>query len=147
MSKKFERKSHCLKGYLQRINFFQSNLKNRNVIDSLDFFFFQNGTSLPKFDTSPYKIPLNLQIPNSRPAETSFDARSPIPRSPNLKSPASAAPKPSPRVEQMLEKTTEGILKAARLGDIRMLSELHREGYSLLSIDETGKTALHYGAR
>jgi hypothetical protein len=38
-------------------------------------------------------------------------------------------------------------LKAARLGDIRMLSELHREGYSLLSIDETGKTALHYGAR
>ena len=28
-----------------------------------------------------------------------------------------------------------------------MLKELHKEGYSLLSIDETGKTALHYGAR
>ena len=27
-----------------------------------------------------------------------------------------------------LEKTTEGILKAARLGDLKMLSELHREG-------------------
>ena len=48
---------------------------------------------------------------------------------------------------QATEKTTEGILKAARLGDLKMLSELHREGYSLLSTDETGKTALHYGAR
>lgn len=38
-------------------------------------------------------------------------------------------------------------MKAARLGDIRMLTELHREGYSLLSVDETGKTALHFGAR
>merc|ERR1712223_28480 len=47
----------------------------------------------------------------------------------------------------VLEKTTEGVLKAARLGDLRMLSELHGQGYSLLSIDETGKTALHYGAR
>ena len=47
----------------------------------------------------------------------------------------------------VLEKTTEGVLKAARLGDLRMLSELHSQGYSLLSIDETGKTALHYGAR
>ena len=28
-----------------------------------------------------------------------------------------------------------------------MLTELHQEGYSLLSIDETGKTAMHYGAR
>ena len=26
------------------------------------------------------------------------------------------------------EKTTEGILKAARLGDLKMLTELHREG-------------------
>jgi len=45
------------------------------------------------------------------------------------------------------EKTTEGILKAARLGDLKMLTELWQEGYSLLSIDETGKTGLHYGAR
>ena len=28
-----------------------------------------------------------------------------------------------------------------------MLRELCTEGYSLLSRDETGKTALHYGAR
>ena len=40
-----------------------------------------------------------------------------------------------------------GILKAARLGDLKMLTELHKEGYSLMSIDETGKTGLHYGAR
>jgi len=45
------------------------------------------------------------------------------------------------------EKTTEGILKASRLGDLKMLTELWQEGYSLLSIDETGKTGLHYGAR
>ncbi|XP_023345984.1 eye-specific diacylglycerol kinase isoform X2 [Eurytemora carolleeae] len=44
-------------------------------------------------------------------------------------------------------KTTDGILKAARLGDLKMLRELCTEGYSLLSRDETGKTALHYGAR
>ena len=29
------------------------------------------------------------------------------------------------------EKTTEGILKAARLGDLKMLAELHREGIFL----------------
>ena len=90
--------------------------------------------------------------------------------------------------EPVNSRTTEGILKAARLGDLKMLTELHREGiffiflvmlfnmeqsvpnyrlllghnfnllrtyelckyptgYSLLSIDETGKSALHYGAR
>lgn len=54
---------------------------------------------------------------------------------------------PSPSVHQVLEKTTEGILKAARLGDLNMLRDLHNAGYSLMSIDETGKTALHYGAR
>ena len=49
--------------------------------------------------------------------------------------------------DDVLEKTTEGVLKAARLGDLRMLTELYNQGYSMLSIDETGKTALHYGAR
>jgi len=69
----------------------------------------------------------------------------------NTSAPASGgrmrAPSASPKIQQVLEKTTEGILKAARLGDLKMLSELHAAGYSLLSIDETGKTALHYGAR
>ncbi|XP_040570134.1 eye-specific diacylglycerol kinase [Lepeophtheirus salmonis] len=54
---------------------------------------------------------------------------------------------PTPLPPPMLEKTTEGVLKAARLGDIKMLTDLFNENYSLLSIDETGKTALHYGAR
>ena len=44
-------------------------------------------------------------------------------------------------------KTTESILKAARLSDLQMLRDLCTAGYSLLSHDETGKTALHYGAR
>ena len=62
--------------------------------------------------------------------------------------PKSVKPSGPPKdVTTILEKTTEGVLKAARLGDLRMLSELHCQGYSLLSIDETGKTALHYGAR
>ncbi|XP_049937407.1 eye-specific diacylglycerol kinase isoform X4 [Schistocerca serialis cubense] len=47
----------------------------------------------------------------------------------------------------LLEKTTEGILKAAKLGDIKLLKNLHSQGYSLLSIDSNGQTALHYGSR
>ena len=47
----------------------------------------------------------------------------------------------------LLEKNTEAVLKAARLGDLKMLTELYNEGYSLLAIDETAKTGLHYGAR
>ncbi|KAJ9573823.1 hypothetical protein L9F63_008805, partial [Diploptera punctata] len=47
----------------------------------------------------------------------------------------------------LLEKTTDGILKAAKLGDLKMLKDLHSQGYSLLSIDATGQTALHYGSR
>ena len=120
--------------------------------------FLQNGSSIKGSNGSPNKLsnsPSNIQVPKTPVVETTFELdtlkspnpKSPNPKSPVIRSPASFAPKPSPRVEQMLEKTTEGILKAARLGDIRMLSELHREGYSLLSIDETGKTALHYGAR
>lgn len=31
--------------------------------------------------------------------------------------------------------------------NISKLRELHGQGYSLLSIDSTGQTALHYGAR
>ena len=69
--------------------------------------------------------------------------------------------------EGLLEKNSEAVLKAARLGDLAMLAELHKDGYSLLAIDETAKvtdsthrltqillyscfiikTALHYGAR
>ncbi|XP_063233449.1 eye-specific diacylglycerol kinase isoform X2 [Bacillus rossius redtenbacheri] len=47
----------------------------------------------------------------------------------------------------LLEKTSDGILKAAKNGDLKMLKSLHSQGYSLLSIDATGQTALHHGAR
>ena len=47
----------------------------------------------------------------------------------------------------LLEKNTEAVLRAARLGDMEMLADLHQDGFSLLAIDETAKTALHYGAR
>merc|ERR1719323_558993 len=53
----------------------------------------------------------------------------------------------TPPDDERSQKTTDGILKAARLGDLKMLSELFQEGYSLMSTDETGKTGLHYGAR
>ena len=49
--------------------------------------------------------------------------------------------------EEMNIKTSDGILKAARFGDLKMLTELFSQGYSLFSMDETGKTGLHYGAR
>lgn len=78
--------------------------------------------------------------PNSEPHSTS--------KVEGVAPPTTVMHAPTPVVEQsVLEKTTEGVLKAARLGDLRMLSELHAQGYSLLSIDETGKTAMHYGAR
>ena len=63
------------------------------------------------------------------------------------KSPAALPLSSNCKDHDVLEKTTEGVLKAARLGDLRMLTELFNQGYSMLSIDETGKTALHYGAR
>lgn len=53
----------------------------------------------------------------------------------------------TPPDDERSQKTTDGILKAARLGDLKMLTELYYEGYSLMSTDETGKTGLHYGAR
>lgn len=47
----------------------------------------------------------------------------------------------------LLEKTSDGILKAAKIGDLAALKELHNKGYSLLSIDTTGQTALHLASR
>ncbi|XP_015607660.1 eye-specific diacylglycerol kinase isoform X2 [Cephus cinctus] len=47
----------------------------------------------------------------------------------------------------LLEKTCDGILKAAKIGDLPALKELHERGYSLLSIDANGQTALHLASR
>lgn len=47
----------------------------------------------------------------------------------------------------LLEKTSDGILKAAKIGDIQAVKDLHAKGYSLLSIDATGQTALHLASR
>nr|XP_032512298.1 eye-specific diacylglycerol kinase-like isoform X2 [Danaus plexippus plexippus] len=47
----------------------------------------------------------------------------------------------------LLEKTSDTLLKAAKVGDLKMLKELHSAGYSLLSIDSTGQTALHIATR
>ena len=44
-------------------------------------------------------------------------------------------------------KTTDDILKAARLVMLKMLTELFSQKYSLLSMDATGNTGLHYGVR
>ncbi|XP_039294831.1 LOW QUALITY PROTEIN: eye-specific diacylglycerol kinase-like [Nilaparvata lugens] len=50
-------------------------------------------------------------------------------------------------VSNLLEKTSDGIIEAARSGNLKMLKDLHEQGFSLLSIDASGQTALHYGAR
>uniref|UniRef100_A0A182W4K4 Diacylglycerol kinase n=1 Tax=Anopheles minimus TaxID=112268 RepID=A0A182W4K4_9DIPT len=47
----------------------------------------------------------------------------------------------------LLEKTTDAVIKASKTGDLVMLKDLHLQGYSLLSIDSSGQTALHHGAR
>ena len=57
---------------------------------------------------------------------------------------------PIPVYEQaggLLEKNSEAVLRAARMGDLQMMTDLHKDGFSLMAIDETAKTALHYGAR
>ncbi|XP_058833325.1 eye-specific diacylglycerol kinase isoform X5 [Topomyia yanbarensis] len=47
----------------------------------------------------------------------------------------------------LLEKTTDAVIKAAKTGDLVLLKDLHQQGYSLLSIDSSGQTALHHAAR
>ncbi|XP_048481036.1 eye-specific diacylglycerol kinase isoform X2 [Plutella xylostella] len=47
----------------------------------------------------------------------------------------------------LLEKTSDTLLKAAKIGDLKMMKELHEAGYSLMSIDACGQTALHIAAR
>lgn len=76
------------------------------------------------------------------------------------------------RFSNLLEKTTDTVIKAAKVGDLVTVSvaletfakrprrtngfnsiecfqlrDLHTQGYSLLSIDSTGQTALHYGSK
>ncbi|KAK4030324.1 hypothetical protein OUZ56_023329 [Daphnia magna] len=47
----------------------------------------------------------------------------------------------------LLEKSSSSIVKAAKDGDLKKLKDLHASGYSLLSIDAQGQTALHWAAR
>ncbi|XP_045488964.1 eye-specific diacylglycerol kinase isoform X5 [Pieris rapae] len=54
---------------------------------------------------------------------------------------------PDSHGRNLLEKTSDSLLKAAKVGDLKMIKELHAAGYSLLSIDATGQTALHIAAR
>ncbi|KAK7873463.1 hypothetical protein R5R35_011810 [Gryllus longicercus] len=69
-------------------------------------------------------------------------------RRPDAAAPSSPPPLPAREpVSHLLEKTTDGVLRAAKLGDLKALKELHAAGFSLLSIDAQGQTALHYGAR
>ncbi|XP_017783280.1 PREDICTED: eye-specific diacylglycerol kinase isoform X2 [Nicrophorus vespilloides] len=45
------------------------------------------------------------------------------------------------------EKPSDLLLRAARLGDLQTIKELHTQGYSLLSKDGGGQTVLHIAAR
>ncbi|CRK97224.1 CLUMA_CG010621, isoform B [Clunio marinus] len=47
----------------------------------------------------------------------------------------------------LLEKTSDAVIKASKTGDLALLKELHLQGYSLLSIDSMGLTALHHASR
>ncbi|XP_023246195.1 eye-specific diacylglycerol kinase isoform X2 [Copidosoma floridanum] len=48
---------------------------------------------------------------------------------------------------ELLERTSDDVLRAAKVGDLVGLKALHERGYSLLSIDATGQTALHVASR
>jgi len=45
------------------------------------------------------------------------------------------------------EKVSINVVQAARDGDLKKVMELHAAGYSLLSINEEGQTALHWAAQ
>ena len=47
----------------------------------------------------------------------------------------------------LLEKSSVSVVKAAKEGDLKKVKELHASGFSLLSIDPQGQTALHWAAR
>ncbi|XP_065557183.1 diacylglycerol kinase zeta-like isoform X3 [Artemia franciscana] len=47
----------------------------------------------------------------------------------------------------LLEKPSDGVLRAAKSGDLKKLRELYECGYSLLTIDASGQTALHLAAK
>nr|XP_018903201.1 PREDICTED: eye-specific diacylglycerol kinase isoform X6 [Bemisia tabaci] len=53
----------------------------------------------------------------------------------------------TPELSELLEKPSDGILKAAKMGNLKLLKDLHSNGYSLFTIDTHGQTALHYAAR
>lgn len=48
---------------------------------------------------------------------------------------------------ELLERTCDGILTAAKIDDLPTLKQLHQQGYSLLSIDANGQTALHLASK
>lgn len=48
---------------------------------------------------------------------------------------------------ELLERTTDDVLKVAKIGDLMSLKKFHAKGHSLLSIDATGQTALHLASR
>ncbi|XP_065156673.1 eye-specific diacylglycerol kinase isoform X4 [Atheta coriaria] len=47
----------------------------------------------------------------------------------------------------MVARPSEALLKAAKVGDLQTIKELHTQGYSLLSKDGSGQTVLHIAAR
>ncbi|XP_052122101.1 eye-specific diacylglycerol kinase isoform X3 [Frankliniella occidentalis] len=51
------------------------------------------------------------------------------------------------KYSHLLEKSSEEVLRASRENDLRRLRDLHQQGYSMLSIDAVGQTALHISGR
>jgi len=102
--------------------------------------------SSPRLVENEDDIPMNQSLDSTLQPSSNISQSQPSSGQSINKSGSSLEVPIPPHVDGNL-KTTEGILKAARLGDIRMLRELCVQGYSLLSRDETGKSALHYGAR
>lgn len=96
--------------------------------------------SVPKLSTEPFveKIsPAVTQDLNSPPLCTSPPAKDIQPTHESM----------ARFKTNLLEKTSDTLLKAAKVGDLKLMKELHGAGYSLLSIDASGQTALHIAAR
>ncbi|KAG8234472.1 hypothetical protein J437_LFUL015114, partial [Ladona fulva] len=81
------------------------------------------------------------------PAPSAAEVTSPADKNGPSAAPPPAQKKPNTDSSHLLEKTSLDVLKAAKTGDIKLLRDLHAMGYSLLSIDSSGQTALHLGSQ
>lgn len=90
----------------------------------------------------------SLDSPSDHPPMSPKVAQSPDEDHPTLRNGGNSANMPNLKIRSSpSDKPSDTLLKAAKIGDLPMIRELHSQGYSLLSKDSQGQTILHIAAR